>query len=226
MISLREKFGSNEFPQTPMNSYFSLLIDALSDTMLLVLLVAAAVSLVIGIVEEGGESGWIEGTAIFIAVFLVSNISAANDYSKQYQFRALENTSAEDERCSVFRQGVINQINPRDVVIGDIVVLQAGDQIPADCVIFGSNSVKSNESTLTGESDDKKKSRDHDCFLLSSCLITEGEEVRALVIGVGTGSQWGKIKANLVNEPVNTPLQDKLERMAVLVGYIGMVAAL
>jgi len=73
--------------------------------------------------------------------------------------------------------------------------------------------VKCNESSLTGEPDDLKKTRDKDCFLLSSCLVTEGEECRALVIGIGLHSQWGKIKANLVTESVNTPLQDKLEEM-------------
>ena len=70
-----------------------------------------------------------------------------------------------------------------------------------------------NESSLTGEPDDLKKSLEKDCFLLSSCLVTEGEECRALVIGIGMHSQWGKIKANLVSEAVNTPLQDKLEEM-------------
>lgn len=70
-----------------------------------------------------------------------------------------------------------------------------------------------NESSLTGEPDDLKKSLEKDCFLLSSCLITEGEECRALVIGIGMHSQWGKIKAGLSIEAVNTPLQDKLEEM-------------
>jgi Ca2+-transporting ATPase len=74
-------------------------------------------------------------------------------------------------------------------------------------------SCKANESSLTGEPDDLKKSIGGDCFLLSSCLITEGEEARALVIGIGMHSQWGKIKANLVSAAVNTPLQDKLEDM-------------
>jgi len=76
-----------------------------------------------------------------------------------------------------------------------------------------------NESALTGESMDLKKTRDNDCFLLSSCLITEGEEVLALVTGIGLHSQWGKIKANLVSEAVNTPLQDKLEDMSKFVSY-------
>jgi magnesium-transporting ATPase (P-type) len=97
--------------------------------------------------------------------------------------------------------------------------------IPADAIMLDKNVVLSNESSLTGEPDDLKKSRDHDCFLLSSCLITEGEDCKALVIGIGTRSQWGKIKANLVSEAVNTPLQDKLEDMAQMVGKIGLVFA-
>jgi Ca2+-transporting ATPase len=91
--------------------------------------------------------------------------------------------------------------------------------VPADSIILDRNVVLSNESSLTGEPDDLKKSRDRDCFLLSSCLITEGEDCKALVVGIGTHSQWGKIKANLVTEAVNTPLQDKLEEMAKNVSY-------
>ena len=79
--------------------------------------------------------------------------------------------------------------------------------------------VKSNESSLTGEPDDMKKQYNSDPFLLSSCLVTEGEECRAVVIGIGLHSQWGKIKANLVSEAVNTPLQDKLEDMTTQVHH-------
>ena len=85
--------------------------------------------------------------------------------------------------------------------------------IPADCVIICNSEVSSSESALTGESEDMRKSRRVDCFLLSSCLITDGDGCRALVIGIGLNSQWGKIKANLVTNSVNTPLQDKLEIM-------------
>lgn len=92
--------------------------------------------------------------------------------------------------------------------------------IPADSIILDKVTILANESSLTGEPDELKKSPDHDCFLLSSCLITEGEDCKALVIGIGTHSQWGKIKANLVSEAVNTPLQDKLEDMAAMVSWI------
>jgi magnesium-transporting ATPase (P-type) len=123
VLLLREKFGTNEFPESPMDSFFVLLFHALTDTTLLILIAAATVSLIIGVIEHG-EDGWIEGAAIFIAVFLVSNISAFNDYSKQLQFRALEASSAKDERCSVLRGGEICRINPKDIVVGDILVMQ------------------------------------------------------------------------------------------------------
>ena len=85
--------------------------------------------------------------------------------------------------------------------------------IPADAIMLDQHIVLSNESSLTGEPDDCRKTRDGDCFLMSACLVTSGEECRAVVIGIGSRSQWGKIKANLVSEGVNTPLQDKLEVM-------------
>lgn len=211
--SMREAFGTNTFPETPMDSYLKLLLETLSDPIEIILIAASTVSLIIGLLTRP-EDGWVESVAIFIAIFLVSNISAGNDYSKQLQFRALEKSSAADDRTSVLRGGAIERINPKDLVVGDILVLQAGDAIPADSIILDKVVVLSNESSLTGEPDDLKKTREKDCFLLSSCLVTEGEDCKALVIGIGTRSQWGKIKANLVSESVNTPLQDKLEEMA------------
>jgi len=119
----RSRFGDNTFPESPMSSYFELLLASLCDFTLVILIGAATVSVVIGFLSHP-EDGWIEGTAIFIAVFLVSNISAGNDYSKQLQFKALEASSAKDERTSVFREGSIQRINPKDLVVGDILVLQ------------------------------------------------------------------------------------------------------
>ena len=121
--SNRAIFGTNAMPSSPTTSYLMLLIAALSDTTLLILIAAACVSFAIGYWEDP-KIGWIEGAAIFIAVFLVSNISAGNDYSKELQFRALEASSAQDQRASVFRSGRIDLINPAELVVGDIFVLQ------------------------------------------------------------------------------------------------------
>jgi hypothetical protein len=79
---------------------------------------------------------------------------------------------------------------------------------------------------LTGEPEDIKKTKEDDCFLLSSTLVTTidgGSNCKAIVIGIGIFSQWGKIKANLVTESVNTPLQDKLETMTKQVNIISFV---
>jgi Ca2+-transporting ATPase len=216
--TMRSQFGDNTFPDSPLSSFFSLLLDAFSDTTLLVLLAAAAVSLGIGVVDDP-QYGWIEGAAIFIAVFLVANISAANDYSKEMQFRALEQSAQLDERASVLRDGVIERINPIEIVVGDILVVQVGDAIMADGILVSGGVIESNESSLTGESKPVKKSKTGDCFLLSSCLVTGGDEGRILVTGIGQNSQWGRIKVSLVSEPVNTPLQDKLEVMSTQVGH-------
>ena len=124
VLVMRERFGHNEFPQSPMEGFFALLFDAFQDPTLLILISAACVSLGLGIWQEGSEHGWIEGAAILIAVFIVANVSAGNDYTKELQFRALEATSQADERASVLRGGVIERINPKDIVIGDILILQ------------------------------------------------------------------------------------------------------
>ena len=123
VLQMRSDFGANEFPASPFASYLDLLIGALSDTTLLILLAAAAVSFGIGYWQDP-SSGWVDGAAIFVAVFLVSNIAAMSDYSKQLQFLELEKTSEEDQRVSVLRDGRVQRLNPREVVVGDILVLQ------------------------------------------------------------------------------------------------------
>ena len=221
---LRGKFGPNAFPPTAFASFLTLVIGTFEDPVLIILFVAAAVSIGIGLYEDP-EKGWIEGTAIFVACFAVSFITAGNDYSKQLQFLELEKASANDERCSVLRDGIIERINPCDIVVGDVMVMQAGDMIPADGIVIDDNEIAVNESTLTGEPDDLKKSKTKDCFIYSSCLVTVAEECRAVAVGVGYQSQWGMIKKNLITEPVDTPLQEKLNDMTTIIGYMGGGAA-
>jgi calcium-translocating P-type ATPase len=226
---LRTQYGKNSFPETSITPYYKLLMEALSDSTLIVLLIAATVSLILGLTtqHEGEENKWIEGVSIYFAVILVSNITASNDYTKQLQFRDLENTSQKDELISVIRENTIQRINPIELVVGDVLVLQVGDQVPADAILINEQSiVEANEASLSGEPDDIRKSYLEDPFLLSSSLITSGEEIRALVIGIGRHSQWGKIKANLIVEPSQTPLQAKLEKMTKQIGMIGVGAAI
>lgn len=226
IAELRDKFGNNEFPEYPMKAYWELLIDAFDDFVLQVLLVAAAVSLIVGIISEGAEEGWIEGGAIFIAVALVANIGAANDYSKQLQFAELERTSAEDEVCSVIRNGGPIQINPKEVVVGDILSIQTGDQAYADCILLTNINCMSDQSSLTGEPEDIKKTVEKDYLIYSSCKVIPDGVCKALALGTGENSQWGKIKVKQAQKRKNTPLQDKLDAMTSIIGYIGTVASI
>ena len=123
VLKSREMFDCNIFPANPMDSFLKLLYDALTDCTLLILIAAATVSLAIGIIENPSD-GWEEATAIYIAVALCSLIAASNNYTKQLQFKALEDAVAEDEESSVIRDGAIERIHTKDIVVGDIIILQ------------------------------------------------------------------------------------------------------
>lgn len=223
---LRERFGTNKFPESPMKSFIRMVIDGFQDLTLIILSIAALVSLSIGLFEDP-KHGWIEGTAILVTVVLVSLVTAGNDYNKELQFRALEKSSQGAETTSVIRDGRIVILNPSELVVGDIIVLQAGDSVPCDCILVEKDKgIIVNESALTGETDDIEKKVEDDCFLLSSCTITEAsDKFKAMVVGIGLSSQWGKIKSSLISVAVNTPLQDKLANMTLIFSYIGISAA-
>lgn len=143
------KFGANIFPESPMATFFELFAETFEDIIIIILMIASVVSLAVGMWEDP-RTGWIEGTAILIAVLLVAFVTAGNNYSKELQFRALEKSSQADEKVSVLRNGEIERINPSWIVVGDVLVLQAGDSIPADAIIFTPGVIASNESALTG----------------------------------------------------------------------------
>lgn len=123
VLDMRNKFGTNEFPESPMSTFLELFLESFEDTIIIILMFAAIISLAIGMWEHP-TTGWIEGTAILIAVLLVALVTSGNNYTKELQFRALEKSSQRDERCSVLRNGVIDRINPIDIVVGDILILQ------------------------------------------------------------------------------------------------------
>ncbi|CAM9811422.1 unnamed protein product [Heterosigma akashiwo] len=228
---MEQRFGKNFLPSPPMKGLLRLFIEAFNDTTLLVLMVAAIVSLFVGVFgeEDGREKGWIEGTAILMACFIVSWVTAINDYTKEKQFRALEENSRGDEEALVLRGGQPVAVKVDDLVVGDVVILKAGGGVPADGLLALGEGIKADESSLTGEPEPRLKGPG-DPFLISSSTLSDlghfpeasqGLNVHMFVIGVGGQSQWGKIREKLVSEPTNTPLQDKLDYMAKVIGYIG-----
>lgn len=179
-------------------------------------------------VYENPSTGWIEGAAILFAVLIVAVVTATNNYNKEIQFRKL-NAVKDDVMISILRDGRTINVNVKELVVGDIVFLNAGDKIPADGLFIDGSDVTCNESSLTGEPDDKKKanipvSEGGDVFLFSGTTLSSGF-CKMLVTAVGEHSKWGKTKAKLAVETTDTPLQEKLDTLAGQIGNFGMVTA-
>ena len=221
----REKvFGDNKPVEKESKSFFQLMLDALEDTTLIILICAALISLVVGVIENP-EEGWMEGVAILIAVAIVVLVTAINDYGKELQFRKLS-AEAKEHKVNVIRDGEERHKSFKKLLVGDIVRLSSGDVIPADGIVVFSESLVADESSLTGEADPQKKGfgPNESMFLISGSLLAEGTG-RMLVCAVGKKSSQGTI-GTLVNvEDSDTPLQRKLNRITEGIGKLGLLVA-
>ncbi|KAL3290351.1 hypothetical protein HHI36_023694 [Cryptolaemus montrouzieri] len=206
----RETFGSNSIPPKPPKTFLQLVWEALQDITLIILEVAAIVSLGLSFyqppqgdrlpngfvsftdTEDETSHGWIEGLAILISVIVVVLVTAFNDYTKERQFRGLQSRIEGEHKFAVIRQGEVKQISVSDIVVGDICQIKYGDLLPADGILIQSNDLKVDESSLTGESDHVKKGESFDPMVLSGTHVMEGSG-KMLVAAVGVNSQAGII---------------------------------
>jgi len=220
-------FGKNEFDEPPAKTFFHFFFNAMKEPILILLLVFSIVSIIVGVAfpEPGHEkTGWIEGFAIFLAVFLVSSVSSFNDWSKEKKFRAL-NKIKNERMVKVCRGGVQDRVPIATIQCGEVIILDTGDWIPADGIFIEGHDLAVDESSMTGESDQVKKTAQKP-FLLSGCQITTGSG-KMLVTAVGMNSEWGITYSKLTEERDPTPLQEMLAQLAKMVGYVGMsIAAL
>ncbi|CAF90203.1 unnamed protein product, partial [Tetraodon nigroviridis] len=204
-------FGQNFIPPKKAKTFLQLVWEALQDVTLIILEVAAIISLglsfyhppggdseacgqVAGGVEDEGEAqaGWIEGAAILFSVIIVVLVTAFNDWSKEKQFRGLQSRIEQEQKFTVIRKGQVIQIPVAEIVVGDIAQIKYGDLLPADGILIQGNDLKIDESSLTGESDQVRKSLEKDPMLLSGTHVMEGSG-RMVVSAVGLNSQTGII---------------------------------
>ncbi|KAM7003167.1 plasma membrane calcium-transporting ATPase 1-like isoform 1-T2 [Tautogolabrus adspersus] len=207
----KQEFGQNLIPPKKPKTFVQLVWEALQDVTLIILEVAAIISLGLsfykppdaerqncgsaaGGVEEDGEAeaGWIEGAAILLSVVCVVLVTAFNDWSKEKQFRGLQSRIEQEQKFTVVRGGQVVQIKVSEIVVGDIAQVKYGDLLPADGILIQGNDLKIDESSLTGESDHVKKTLDKDPMLLSGTHVMEGSG-KVLVTAVGINSQTGII---------------------------------
>eukprot|EP01100_Stratorugosa_tubuloviscum_P004637 TRINITY_DN2167_c0_g1_i7.p1 TRINITY_DN2167_c0_g1~~TRINITY_DN2167_c0_g1_i7.p1 ORF type:complete len:1023 (+),score=555.41 TRINITY_DN2167_c0_g1_i7:262-3330(+) len=218
----RAIYGANVYPKKASKSLLSMIWDALQDRMLQILIVAAIISIFLGVFAGHDEAGWIEGVAILLAVFLVVSVSAGNDYSKEQKFRKLSEVR-DDKKIRVRRAGLETVISVKEINVGEIVLLESGDSIPADGIFIRGFDLTSDEAPLTGESELVRKNEDRP-WLFANCRIMTGTG-SMICLAVGPRSQWGRIKALLDTEQEPTPLETKLEDLADNIGKLGVCAA-
>ncbi|KAI9822041.1 MAG: plasma membrane calcium [Thelocarpon impressellum] len=242
-------FKDNRLPKKKPTSIWRLMWQTYNDKILILLTIAAVVSLGLGLYETFGvepEPGqpttkldWVEGVAICVAIIIVVIVGALNDYQKEKQFVRL-NMKKEDRQVKAIRSGESILISVYDVTVGDVLHLEPGDLIPVDGIFITGHNVKCDESSATGESDQMRKTPGADVykhliegtaspkldpFILSGSKVLEGVGTY-VVTSVGVNSSFGKTMMALQEPAEPTPLQVKLNGLAEAIAKLGSAAAI
>ncbi|KAG5560222.1 hypothetical protein RHGRI_003494 [Rhododendron griersonianum] len=219
-----QAFGSNTYPSPPAQNPFYFVFQALRDPTALILLVFAALSLRFGIKENGLGEGWYDGGSIFVAVLPGIVVSAIRNFKKNRQFvklsRAISNIQVD-----VVRSGRRQQVSIFNIVVGDVVYLETGDQVPADGLFIDGHSLLVEESSITGESDHVEVDLTQNPFLLSGTKVADGYG-RMLVTSVGMNTTWGESMSTIsMDSNEQTPLKSRLKKLTSLLEKVGLTVA-
>lgn len=234
----KEQYGANALTRRKPDSLLKRLWDAATEPMLLMLIAAGLVALAVNIVRQvtGGEADFLECVGVFVAIALSVVISVVMEGRSAKAFEALSKINA-DMTVRAVRDGQTVTLQSADLAVGDVVLLSAGDKVPADGRLLESTALRVDESALTGESfpvkkdgalvitDEKTPLAERANMLYSGTFVTEGNG-RLLVTAVGDATEFGKIAGELGNaEKSSTPLQEKLARLGKTITVLGVIAA-
>ncbi|KAI1310719.1 hypothetical protein F5Y03DRAFT_26452 [Xylaria venustula] len=240
-------FSDNRLPEKKGKSFLQLVWITYNDKVLILLSVAAVVSLAIGLYQTFGQAHtadnpgveWIEGVAIIVAIVIVVFVGSLNDWQKERQFAKL-NRKKQDRVVKVIRSGKTIEISVFDLMSGDVLHLEPGDLIPVDGVLINGYNVKCDESQATGESDVIRKrpadevfaaiergedTKKLDPFIQSGGRVMEGVGT-FMVTSTGVYSSYGRTLMSLDEDPEITPLQSKLNVVAEYIAKLGGGAGL
>lgn len=233
----RSTYGTNSFVRQSHESLAKRIWDASTEPMLVMLIFAAIITLAVNITRyfTGGEYNFLECVGIFAAIALSVVITIITEGKSAKAFEAL-NKINEDTLIKVIRNGGPQLITQKEIVVGDIIMIETGDKIVADGRLFSSNDLSVDESALTGESLPVKKDAEFVCqkstpvaeranMLYSGCFVSAGNG-QMLVTGVGNDTEFGQIAQELSSiEKTTTPLQEKLDKLGKQITVLGASAA-
>lgn len=229
VLASRQAHGNNLLTPPKRPSMWKLYLEKFQDPVIRVLLVAAFFSLIISIIE----SEYAETIGIFFAIFLATGIGFYFEYDANKKFDLL-NAVGEETPVTVIRDGKVREIPRKDIVVGDIVILNTGEEIPADGVLIEAVSLQVNESSLTGELM-VNKTTDEAHFdeeatypsntVMRGTTITDGHGVMK-VERVGDATEIGKVARQATEQSgEQTPLNIQLTKLANLIGKVGFTIA-
>ena len=227
----KEKYGLNELAKKKKKSTFVKFLEQFKDFMIIVLIISAVISGIVGVKQEG-LSGMTDTIIILVVIIANAIIGVLQENKAEKSLEALQKLSS--HVAKVMRNGKLLTIPSRELVPGDVVILETGDYVPADLRIIEAVNLKAQESALTGESvpvekmsarieDEKVGIGDRINMLFASSLITYGRG-KAIVVETGMNTEVGKI-ANIINsaEEGETPLQAKLNKLGKTLGIVALI---
>ena len=218
----RKKYGSNSLTEMKKKGFLSLLLESLGDPIIKILLVALAIK----VVFLFQSFDWFETLGILIAIFLASFISSISEYGSEEAFKKLQEEN-EKMKVKVRRNNTVKEIKIDEVVVGDLVLLESGDGIPADgYLVEGKISV--DESRLNGESKEQKKLaakvENAQSSLLRGAVVYEGVGLM-LITKVGDATIYGSLAKEVQEKEPMSPLKYRLRGLAKTISKIGYVGA-
>lgn len=226
---LREKHGKNQLEEGKKETLIVKFFKEFADVLIIILLIAAVVSLIVDIHE------WVDAVVIFVVVMLNAVLGVIQEARAEKSLEALKKMSSPE--CKVIRNGVTDKIASSELVVGDIILIEAGDFIPADARLIDAVNLQVDESALTGESVPVNKITDaiegsatalgdRKNMVFSSTFVTNGRG-KAVVTDIGMRTEIGKIAGMLGSQKSEpTPLQNKLTQVGKVIGIISIFICL
>jgi len=230
----RNKHGSNSLTQIPAEPLWKKILEGFKDPMIMILLVALAVQVVLFFL---GQAEWFEPAGILIAIMIANGVASVSESKQEGKASALKAEEEAKETAKVIRDGKLEEIHVSEIVVGDIVYLQAGDKIPADGIVI-EGELKVDQAALNGETEEADKipcvdGASYDVkdllnryYAYRGTVVCGGEGYMEIKV-VGDNTLFGELALEVQEETRETPLQVKLGKLAKQIstfGYIGAIA--
>ncbi len=216
VLEKRNEYGSNNLGSYKKENILKLFITSLGDPIIKILIIALGIKIILFL----DNFDWYETVGIAIAIFIASLISTLSEYGSENAFKKLVD-QASKLKCRVIRGGNVGEISTDDIVVDDIVVLEAGDKIPADGIIISGN-IAVDESAINGESHEKWKEMNK--IIYRGTIVVSGSAY-AKITKVGNNTTYGKLASELKTKQIMTPLKLRLQKLATQLSRIGYILA-